>query len=112
METVSKEAYRSKFLTDTWIVRRINLNWSFWNNTEEKLDVSKGPLQGLSSGRISKSLLLPTDHSAPPHSSHSPEGSLSQMEGLWKGLVEKLMKAIQLQWKKELSGSRAENLFR
>lgn len=22
------------------------------------------------------------------------------MEGLWKGLVEKLMKAIQLQWKK------------
>lgn len=69
----------------------------------------KAPLQGLFSGHISRSLLLPTDHSAPPHSGHSPEGSLSQMEGLWKGLVEKLMKPIQLQWKKELSGSRAEN---
>lgn len=112
METVSKDTYRSKFLTATWIIRRKTLNRSFWNNTKEKLDVSKAPLQGLSSGHISKSLLLPTDHSVPPHSSHSPEGSLSQMEGLWKGLVEKLMKAIQLQWKKELSGSRAENLFR
>ena len=109
METVRKEAYRSEFLTATWIVRRKTLNRSFWNNTKEKLNVSKAPLQGLSSGRISRSLLFPTDHSAPPHSGHNPEGSLSQMEGLWKGLVEKLMKPIQLQWKKELSGSRAEN---
>ena len=60
-------------------------------------------------GHISRELLSPTDHSAPAHSGQSTEGSVSQTEGLWKGLVEKLIKPTQLQWKKELSGSRAEN---
>lgn len=33
--------------------------------------------------------LLPAGYSAPPHSSQSTEGSVSQMEGLWKGLLGK-----------------------
>ena len=109
METVSKEPYRSALLTATWIIRRKTLNRSFWNNTREKLNVSKSPSPRVFLWTHQQESAL-ANWSLSPTAQRSQSWRIPESDGrIMERFGGEINETNPTTVEKELSGSRAEN---